>query len=66
LSRSALKLKKNSIAEEKVNLAINMIDTCVRICADAVRERYPRMKEEELLERVRERIIYGRRRWREV
>jgi len=52
--------------EEKVNLAIGMSDVCVRVCADAVRDCYPTIKEEELLERVRERISYGKRRKREV
>lgn len=60
--------KKNErrIAEKRVNLAINMSDVCVRISSDAVRDRNPRVKEEELLELVRERIMYGRRRVREV
>lgn len=52
--------------EEKVSLAIGMTDVCIRVCADAVRDRYPTIKEEELVERVRERIIYGKRRRREV
>jgi len=49
--------------EEKVNLAIGMTDVCVRICADAVRDRCLTIKEEELVERVRDRIPYGKRRW---
>jgi len=48
-----------------VNLAISMTDVCVRVCADAVRDRYPTIKEEELLERVKERIMFGRKRERE-
>jgi hypothetical protein len=52
--------------EEKVNLAINMTDVCVRICADAVREEYPNIEESELIERVRERMMFGRRRQRGV
>jgi len=52
--------------EKKVNLAIGMSDVCVRVCADAVRDRYPTIKEEELLERVRERMSYGKRRERGV
>jgi len=66
LSRVTLKMKRSNRAEEKVNLAINITDTCVRVCADSVRDRYAMVKEEDLLERVRERIMYLRRRKREV
>jgi len=52
--------------EERVALAIGMTDVCVRVCADAVRDRYPTIKEQELVERVRERMMYGKRRGREV
>lgn len=48
--------------EEKVNLAIGMTDACVRVCADAVRDQYGTINEGELLERVRERIMYAKRR----
>jgi len=48
--------------EEKVELAIGMTDVCVRICAEAIRTRYPAIKEEDLVERVRERMMYGKRR----
>ena len=43
--------------EEKVNLSINMIDTCIQICADAIKDQNKIIKEEELLEKVRARII---------
>jgi len=52
--------------EEKVNLSIAMIDVSVRVCADAVRDRYPTIKEEELLKRIRERITFSKGRRREV
>ena len=52
--------------EDKVNLAISMTDACVRVCAEALRNQHPTIKEEELLERVRERIMFGKRREREV
>ena len=52
--------------EEKVNLAINMTDVCVQICADAVKDRYKNIKEEQLIEEVRARIMYKRRRHHEV
>jgi len=48
--------------EEKVNLTIAMTDVCVRVYADAVRDRNPGINEAELIERVRERITYSRRR----
>jgi len=48
--------------EEKVNLAIVMTDVCVRVCADAVRDQNPGIDEVELIEQVRERIVYSRRR----
>lgn len=41
--------------EEKVNIAIDMTDACVRICADGIRAQCPRIAEDELLERLRER-----------
>jgi len=48
--------------EEKVNLAIGMTDVCVRVCADAVRYRNQTLSEDEVIERVRERIMYAKRR----
>jgi len=52
--------------EEKVNLAINMTDACVRICVDAIKDQDRTIKEEELLEKVRARIMYNKRRHYEV
>lgn len=52
--------------EEKVNLAISMIDTCVHICTDALRDHDKTITEEELLEKVRARIMYQKRRHHEV
>ena len=48
--------------EEKVNLAISMTDVCVRVCADGIRDRHPEITEEELVEKVRERITCARKR----
>jgi hypothetical protein len=48
--------------EEKVKLAVGMTDVCVRICAEAIRTRNPAIREEDLVERVRERVMYGKRR----
>jgi hypothetical protein len=48
--------------EERVNLAVGMSDVCVRVCADGVRDQNPGISEEELIERVRERLLFGKRR----
>jgi hypothetical protein len=48
--------------EERVNLAVNMSDVCIRVCADGVRDQNPSISEEELIERVRERLMFDRRR----
>jgi len=48
--------------EDRVNLAIGMSDVCVRVCADGVRDQNPGISEEELIERVRERLMFGKRR----
>jgi len=47
--------------EERVNLAVGMSDDCVRVCADGVRDQNPGISEEELIERVRERIEWSKR-----
>lgn len=52
--------------EEKVNLSISMVDTCVHICTEALKDQHKTIKEEELLERIRARIMYQKRRHHEV
>lgn len=53
-----------------MNLAINMTDVCVRICAEGIRDQHPGITEDRLLELLRERIAFGRqlnaesRKWR--
>jgi hypothetical protein len=47
--------------EVKVNMAIGMSDVCVRVCADGVRDQNPGIGEEELIDRVRERIEWSKR-----
>lgn len=59
-------MRRNISPEEKVNLAIDMTDTCVHVCVESLRMRYPRISEEELLEKVRERTMYNRRKRCEV
>jgi len=39
-----------------------MSDVCIRVCADGVRDQNPGISEEELIERVRERLMFDRRR----
>jgi len=51
--------------EEKVNIVIDMTDAIVSVCAEGIRAQYPGITEEELIERLRERIAWmkrGRRR----
>jgi len=48
--------------EERVELAVGMSDVCVRVCADGVRDQNPGIGEAELVERVRERLMFGKRR----
>jgi hypothetical protein len=46
--------------EEKVNIAIDMTDACVHICAEGIRAQYPQIAEDELLEKLRERTEYAK------
>ncbi|MCW3998768.1 MAG: hypothetical protein NWE93_00835 [Candidatus Bathyarchaeota archaeon] len=46
--------------EEKVQLCIDMTDGCMRVCADGIRQQYPGISEEELLEKLRERIQWAK------
>ena len=52
--------------EERVDLAIGMSDVVVRVCAEGVRAQYPDISEEELIEKVRERLMFDDRRGRGV
>ncbi|MFP3985166.1 MAG: hypothetical protein ACLFU9_04275 [Candidatus Bathyarchaeia archaeon] len=47
--------------EEKVNMAIEMSEVCVHLCAEGIKVRYPGVSEEELLEKLRERIAWTKR-----
>jgi sulfur relay (sulfurtransferase) complex TusBCD TusD component (DsrE family) len=51
--------------EEKVKLSIDMTDACVSVCADAIKDRGV-VKEEDVMEQVRERVMYNKRRHHEV
>jgi len=46
--------------DEKVNLAIGMTDVCFRVCAGAIKDQHPTIGEEELLKRVRERVMFSK------
>jgi len=48
--------------EEKVNLAINMTDVCVSVCVEAVKREHSAANEGELMELVRERMSFGKKR----
>jgi hypothetical protein len=48
--------------EDRVNLAIGMGDVCIRVCADDVRDQNPGISEAEFIGRVRERLMFGKRR----
>jgi hypothetical protein len=47
--------------EQKVQIAIEMTDLCVEVCADGIRQRYPGISEEELLEKLRGRLEWAKR-----
>jgi hypothetical protein len=47
--------------DEKVAVALDMTDACVRVCADGIRAQYPDISEEELLVKLRERLEWSKR-----
>ena len=47
--------------EVKVTLALDLSDGCVHVCADGIRARCPGISDEELLVRLRERLLWGKR-----
>jgi hypothetical protein len=49
--------------EEKMAIATDMTDACVRICAEGIKAQCPGISEEELLEKLRERLEWSKR-WR--
>jgi len=51
------RLERKLRPEEKVEIAVNMSDVCVRICAEGIRNQNPSVKEERVIEKVRERIF---------
>ena len=49
-----------------MKLSISMTDACVKICADSIKDQIEDIKEEELLDKVRARTMYQKRRHHEV
>jgi hypothetical protein len=47
--------------EEKVAIAIDMTDACVRICADGIKAQNPGISEGALVEKLRERLEWIKR-----
>ena len=47
--------------EEKVAIMMDMSDSCIHICADAIRNQNPNITEQELIEKVRERLDFAKR-----
>ena len=50
--------------ERKVEIMMDMTSACVRICADGIRAQNPGISEAELLEKLRERVQWRKRRER--
>jgi hypothetical protein len=46
---------------QKVAIAIDMTDICVRICADGIRAQNPGISSEDLIEKLRERLEWTKR-----
>jgi len=46
--------------EQKVLIAIDMTDGCARVCEDGSRQQFPDISDEELLEKLRERLEWAK------
>ena len=46
--------------EQKVQIAIDMTDGCMRICADGIRQQFPGISDASLLEKLRERLEWAK------
>jgi len=47
----------------KVNMAMDMTESMVRVCAEGIKAQYPDITEKELMEKLRERLQWSKR-WR--
>jgi hypothetical protein len=45
---------------QKVQIAIDMTDGCMRVCADGIRQQFPGISDADLLEKLRERIKWAK------
>lgn len=48
-------------SEQKVTICMDMSDACVRICADGIRAQKPNISDEELIDKLRERLAWAKR-----
>lgn len=46
--------------EVKVLIAMDMTEGCTRICAEGIRQQFPGISDEELLEKLRERLQWAK------
>ncbi len=46
--------------EQKVQIAIDMTDGSMRVCADGIRQQFPGIIDAELLEKLRERLEWAK------
>ena len=58
--------RKKLTPKDKVDLAIDMVDTCIRISADGIRDHDRTIEDEKLIEELRARITLNKRRHHEV
>jgi hypothetical protein len=47
--------------EEKVAIALDMTDACVRVCAAGIRAQFPEVSEAELNDKLRKRLEWSKR-----
>jgi len=50
-------------SEVKVNMAMDMTESMVRVCAEGIKAQYPDITEKELMEKLRKRLEWSKR-WR--
>ena len=47
---------------EKVRICIDMTDGCIRICAEGIRNQFPGISQEELIQKLRDRLQWSKQR----
>jgi len=52
--------------EEKIRVCIDLTDGCVQICSDGIKEQFPGISEEELIEKLYERLQWFKRNRRDA